>query len=256
MNTLSRAAITLALAVAGSFTATCGWADITLHIHYVLVNGDTVTRANYYGSKRVRATAPDGREYIFLVKEKRVAVIDHPSKTYWEGPMSAADSVVDSLNAVRYREVMSAVSDEQKAAWPQIVQSLNDSTQVQKTSDRRNIAGVSCERWTATAGSWMSHSRWVASTYRVPTYTREIQRILLSSVEEPMAKGFAKLLISTSDIDGLPLAASTTYRTMASSGSYSWETFRVDYDKIPESVWKVPSDYRRMQWSDVKPRKR
>lgn len=256
MRTLSRAGVALALALALLLTAACGFADVTLHIHYSLVNGDTVTRANYYTTNRMRATAPDGREYIFLVKEKRVAVIDHPSKTYWDGPMSAADSVVDSLNAMRYREVMSAVTEEQLAAWPKVTQSINDSIQLQKTSERRDIAGVSCERWTLTAGSWMTHDRWVAKDLAVANYPPEIQRILLASVQEPMAKAFVRLLIrANKEVDGLPLAVSTTYRTLASSGSYSWETFQVDHKKIPETAWQIPSDYRRMQWSDVKKRK-
>ena len=126
---------------------------------------------------------------------------------------------------------------------------------MQKTSERRDIAGVSCVRWTVTAGSWLTHDRWLASGLLVANYTPEIERILLASVQEPMAKGFARLLIRANESDGLPLAASTTYRTLASSGSYSWETFQVDYNKIPESAWKIPSDYRRMQWSDVKKRK-
>jgi len=256
MHTLFRAGVALALALAVSLTAACGWADVTLHIHYTLVNGDTVTRANYYTDKRVRATAPDGREYIFLAKEKHVTVIDHPSKTYWEGPMSAADSVVDSLNAMRYREVMAAVTAEQLAAWPQVTQSINDSLKMEKTSDQRDIAGFPCVRWTMTAGSRLTHDRWVASDLKVANLAPEIQRILLASVQEPMAKAFASLLIRAGDKeDGLPLAASTTYRTMASSGSYSWETFQVDRNKIPESAWKIPSDYRRMQWSDAKKRK-
>ena len=170
--------------------------------------------------------------------------------------MSAADAIVDSLNAMRYREVMSAVTDEQKAAWPQVMQSVNDSLQKQMTSERRDIAGYSCVRWTLTAGSWMTHERWVANDLVVANYKPEIERILLASVPEPMAKGFANLLIRANENDGLVLAASTKYRTMASSGSYSWETFKIDRNKIPESAWKVPSDYRRMQWSDVKKRTR
>jgi hypothetical protein len=251
VNSRLRAALVLVLVLAGTLTATGAWADTTLHIHFTLVNGDTVSRANYYTGKRMRATAPDGREYIFISKGKRVTVIDHPTKTYWEGSLATADSIVDSLNAMRYREVMSRVTEEQKATWPGIIQSINESIRVDKAWEQRKIAGYSCARWTVSAGSWMTNDRWVAAALLLPNYSPDFQRVLLASVANPLAKAYAKMVISATEIDGLVLASSATFRTPSTSGSYSWETYEIESTKIPDSVWKVPPDYRRMTWSDV-----
>lgn len=252
MNAISRSSVVLALAILGSLTATRAPADVTLHIHHTLVNGDTVSRPNYYTPKRMRATGPDGREYIYLAKDKRIAVIDHPTRTYWEGPMATADSIVDSLDAMRYREVLERVTEENKAAWPEFVAKLADSIQIKKEWERRDIAGYSCVRWTISVGSWMTNDRWVANALLVANYPQEIKGVLLTSVQDPLAKSLARVLISATEIDGLPLATSTTFRTPRQSGSYAWETYRIDVTKIPDTVWKVPADYRRMTWSDVK----
>ena len=104
------------LVAALALAATPAFADITVHAHYTLVSGDTVTRANYFSSHRTRMTAPDGREYLYDARKKRVAIIDHDLQAYWEGPVAQADSIVDSLNAMRYHEVMANVTDEKRAA--------------------------------------------------------------------------------------------------------------------------------------------
>ena len=92
MHVHNRLRLALVLVAAGMLAATCGWADTTLHIHFTLVNGDTLSRPNYYTQKKMRATAPDGREYIYIAKGKRVTVIDHPTRTYWEGPLEVHGS--------------------------------------------------------------------------------------------------------------------------------------------------------------------
>jgi hypothetical protein len=239
------------LASAAMLVATGAFADITVYARYTLINGDTLTRASYYSPKRMRITAPDGREYIFQSKEKRVGVIDHARQLYWEGPMSRADSIVDRLNAERYQELMANVTEDQKARWAALVSTLNDSIQVREAWEERKIAGYPCARWTTSVGSRMAHERWIARSLDVRNFSEDIQRIVLASVPDPLGSAFARMIIQASSVDGLPLATSATFRTLTVTGSYSWEAFRVGTDRIPDSAWEVPKDYRRAQWSDV-----
>jgi hypothetical protein len=121
--------------------------------------------------------------------------------------------------------------------------------------DHKEIAGYKCARWTVSTGTWMRNDRWVANSLLVANYPKEIQRVLLASVNDPLAKSYARLLLDATEIKGLPLAATTVFRTPGMNGTYSWETYQVDVTKIPDTVWKAPAEYRRMQWSDVKPKK-
>src|SRR5262249_51676071 len=66
-------------------------ADITVITRYSFINGDTLTRASYYAPKRVRVTAPDGKEFMFNRDNDSVTVINHAAKTYWTGPRALAD---------------------------------------------------------------------------------------------------------------------------------------------------------------------
>ena len=114
MISLSPKRIVCVLVAASALAAAPALADVTLHAHYTFMSGDTATRTNYYASHRMRMTAPDGREYLYDARKKRVAVIDHTIRAYWEGPMARADSIVDSLNAMRYRELMASVTAEKR----------------------------------------------------------------------------------------------------------------------------------------------
>src|SRR5258705_12932450 len=76
--------------------------DLTVHCRFHLLNGDSLTRANYYGDGRVRMTTSDGNEVIYDVKTKNVIYLNHAKKQFWKGPLDRANALVDSLTADRY----------------------------------------------------------------------------------------------------------------------------------------------------------
>ena len=246
------------LVAALALAATQAFADITLHAHYTLVSGDTVTRANYFSSHRTRVTAPDGREYMYEARNKRVAIIDHELKAYWEGPAAQADSIVDSLNVMRYHEVMANVTDEKRAAWVQLVASINDSIRVTKGWQDRLIADYHCTLVTVSAGPRMQNNRWMAAALSVPKYSAELERVVVASVPDVLGRAFAKMVIgAAAEVSGITLAADATYQTLTSSGHYAWETYWVESSsKIPDTAWTIPEGYRRLQWSDARKVKR
>jgi hypothetical protein len=54
------------------------------------------------------------------------------------------------------------------------------------------------------------------------------------------------LILKGRKLEGLTLAARTTFKTPTQEGGFSWEATRLDAAKIPDTVWEVPKDYERI----------
>ena len=220
-------------------------ADLTITGKYTLVSGDTLTRASYYTPKRVRVTAPDGREFVYNASAKQVMVIDHVKRIYWQGPVDQADSLANKLLLEKRKELKPQI-EANREQWMSIMSSINDSLRVGITEETRTIAGYPCTKWLMLAGSYMVHERWVARSLSVANYGPELEKIVMASMLDPLGRVLMKQLIAMRSTDGLPLASTTRFRTLTQSGSFEWEAISVSSQPIPKSVWEAPKDYNRI----------
>src|SRR5262245_30427482 len=113
------AGLLLALAVPAA-------ADITVIGRYTMLNGDTLSRASYYTSHRLRTLLPNGDEIIYDAKAKRVALVDHIRKVYWEGALADADSIATRLRAERVKGMTDTMSAETRAQWNTVYTELTE----------------------------------------------------------------------------------------------------------------------------------
>lgn len=221
-------------------------ADVVVLGSYTLVNGDTLTRASYFTSKRVRATAPDGREFLYDAKAKKVMIVDHRSRSYWRGPIERADSLASVILAQRGEELRPKVEANREQVMARL-QALNDSLRVFKTDETRTIAGYPCTKWVLSAGSTMTHERWVARGLDVADYSPELDRVIQASILDPLGRVLMRQLLAMRSQDGLPLAATTTFNTFTQSGGFSWQAISAVSAEIPKSVWEAPKGYHRIE---------
>ena len=231
-------------------------ADISVVGHYTFVNGDTATRTAYYSSKRARVTAPDGREFIYDTKAKRVTIIDHAEKRYYTGSLKEADSLASKLLLERRKELKPLIEANQER-WAQMMKGFNDSIVVHKDPElTRTIAGYPCTRWTMAASSYLTHERWVARGLSVANYGPELEKVMMATVLDPMGRQLMRMLVQmhgseTSEPEsgspGTVLGATTRFQTLSQSGSYSWEALKVESKAIPNNVWKAPEGYSKVQ---------
>ena len=221
-------------------------ADLTVVNRWTLVNGDTLTRANYYSQKRVRVTSPDGKEFMFDAKGKTVTVIDHGSRKYWTGPRAHADSVARKIMAAN-RE---GVPDEAKSdpvAWGEKIQAFNDSIRFEPGHKNRKIAGIPCDLWTVRIGSYLQNEQWNARSLTFPNYGPELQKTILATIKDPLGRALMEQIIESKEGQGTALAGRTTFLTLSREGSFEFEAQRIDNRKIPASAWAVPAGYERIE---------
>ena len=217
-------------------------ADLTVTVHYNLVDGDTLTRNSYYTRKRVRVTGVDGKEYMFNKSTDSVTVIDHATKRYWTGPRSQADSLARKImNANREGVPDEAVTD--PVAWGEKLEKFNNSIKVEATGKGRKIAGYPCDEWVLTAGEYLTNERWIARSLYVPDYGPEMQKVVMASIKDPMGRQLMRMMIGMRSKEGLALSGSAQFKTLAKEGSFSFETLKVKSGSIPASAWAIPEGY-------------
>jgi hypothetical protein len=222
-------------------------ADITVISHYAFTNGDTLTRASYYTTRRIRTTLANGDEIIYDHSARRIALVDHATKRYWEGPRTQADSIAMRIRAERVKAVAPPATPELWAQWTDIYSALTDSVRFGATGNQRKIAGYPCSEWVLTAGPYLRQERWVARALAEPDFSPEVQKVVLASILDPLAGELMTLVLQAYAVDGLTLAGRMSFKTLAQEGEMSWEALKVVSGRIPPQAWAVPRDYERWE---------
>ncbi len=239
---------TLAAGLAGLLlVALPARADITVLAHYTLANGDTLTRASYYTSRRIRTTLPTGDEIIYNDSNKRIALVDHAAKRYWEGPKAQADSIAARLRSERASALRDSLTPEKQAEWNEIYAALTESLSVGPTGRSRPIAGTPCSEWVLRAGPYLTQERWVARSLAMPDFSRDLEKVVVASIMDPLGKGLMRLVLQGRGVEGLALAGRIRFRTLGQQGDTSWEAIQVLSGKIAPGAWAVPAGYERWQ---------
>jgi len=235
------------LALVLSFASVCAVpaaADVTVTLKWTLVNGDTLTRANYYAHNKVRITAPDGREYMFDAKTDSVTVIRHDAQMYWTGHRAHADSMArEIMNANRQGVPSMEVTD--PVAWGERIAAFNDSIKIEPTGKRKKIAGYPTDEWVLTAGSFLHNEQWIARSLVMPNYGPEMKKTITAAIKDPLGRTLMRLLIDSKEKEGLALAAKTSFRTLSREGSFEYEAITAKSGKIPAAAWQIPQGYAR-----------
>lgn len=241
MFTRSRFRVTL-LAIGFAFgVALPAAADYTVVFKYTLIGGDTLTRANYYTNRRMRVTSPDGREFMFDRKSDSVTVINHKARTYWTGKRAVADTIAHRI--IKGNRIGVAEMAADTAKWNAMVTAFNDSIRVVRTYEQKKIAGITCDQYVLTAGSYLTNVRWIARSVDVANYGPELEKVVMASIKDPLGRQLMRLLIAARTKDGLPLAGRATFRTHGSSGNFQFEAVRLKSGEVPSVAWKIPDGY-------------
>jgi hypothetical protein len=217
-------------------------ADITVTTHYTFLGGDTLTRDSYYTNKRIRVTGPDGREFMFNSKTDTVTVIDHATKRYWTGPRALADSLATRL-IVANREGVPEEATADPVGWAEKLEKFNNSIKIEPAGKNKKIAGYPTNLWVLTAGDNLRSERWIARSLYIPDYGPEMQKTVLATVRDPMARALMRLMIGSRDKEGLALAGSTVVRTLDKAGAFEFEALKVKSGSIPKTAWNIPDGY-------------
>ena len=212
-----------------------------------MLNGDTLTYTSYYSTKRLRTILPNGDEVIYNDADKRIAIVAHDRKLYWEGPLAEGDSIAMKLRAQRVKAMTDTMSAETRAQWNSVYTALTEEVKIEATGRNRKIAGYPCSEWVLTAGPHLRQERWLARSLSLPDFSAEIEKVVQASMLDPLGRGLMKLVLQGRSANGLSLAGRMSVKTFQNQGEMSWEAVKVSSGKIPDEVWVVPTGYERWE---------
>ena len=221
------------------------FADITVVGRYTMLNGDTLTWSSYYSAKKVRTLLPNGDEVIYDAKAKRVALVDHARRLFWEGPLAEADSIAARLRAERVKGMTDTMTAETRAQWNTVYTELTENVKVEATGRTRKIAGYPCSEWVLSAGPYLRQERWLARSLSMPDFGPELEKVVQAATRDPLGRGLLKLVVQARSAKGLALAGRMSVKTFDHQGEMSWEAVKVLATKIPETAWALPQGYQR-----------
>jgi hypothetical protein len=232
----------MALLAAMLSAGAAGAQDLTVRCKFQFLNGDTLSRANYYGDGRVRMTMSDGNEVIYDVRTKAITYLNHAKKQFWKGALDRANALVDSLTADRYQAYLNA-SDEERQKWVAYVDKFNNSLKSESLDYVKKIAGKDCEGYKISVGKIMVHTRWICRDIAITDYIKDLDKISLLPMVDPVGRPIVRLITKAEKGLGLPLGSTTEIETPTQKGKFSWEAYTIDKRPIPDSVWQAPEGY-------------
>jgi hypothetical protein len=228
------------------FAARPAAAELTVITHYTLVSGDTLTRAAYYTPRRIRVTAPDGKEFMFDSKTDTLTVIDHAGKRYWQGLRNQADSIATRIMNSN-REGVPETAKTDPVAWADTLEAFNKSIHVEATEKRQKIAGYPCDEWVLTAGKYLRVEQWIARSLVVNNYGPEVQKAVMATIKDPLGRALMRLLLGMRTKEGLVLNGRVTFLTLKQEGSFHFEAVKVISASVPKTAWIIPDGYTKVQ---------
>ena len=154
---------TLALAVSVS----TAFADMTFTSKQTHNDGAPETAVSYVSAERVRMSQPEGNDIIFDLTSGDMTVIDRNKKQYWVMTKADWDAVAAKMKEVANSPEMQNLPPEVKQKMQAMMGGMM-AVNVEKTGNKRTVAGYKCDEYTITIGQFSKTTECVTNDLKLP----------------------------------------------------------------------------------------
>lgn len=241
-----RSAITtfalLALGVSSAF------ADLTFTMKQTKDGGAPENAVSYISAERVRMSQPEGSDILFDLTTGDMTVIDRNKKQYWVMTKSDWDAIAAKMKEVSNSPEMKNLPPEVREKMQAMMGGMM-AVNVEKTGNKRKVAGYNCDEYTVTIGQFSKTTECVTNELKLPTnvwarYTEFRDRLkTIASAMGPMAKNIESMQEQLKKVQGFPIQSTTTVSIMGRTSTSTSELESVKEGAIPASAWQIPAGY-------------
>ncbi len=231
MRKENRIALCLTLAfLLAAFAA--GAEDLTVISKIVPPRGQPTTSTQYFSASKIR-TSDGNVDTIVDIASGRMISIEHKKKRYYETSFEEVHEHFAQLEAMLESN-------------PMMEQMFGKATevQVQKTAEKRTIAGYECRKFLVTMGAKMTFEVWATSQIEVPLEYYDAQKMLYATMG-PMASRFEKMYDELKKIGGFTLATTIDSKLMGMQIHSESEAVEVRKGALPADAFEVPKGYKK-----------
>lgn len=247
---------TLGLVVAGTLlTIAVGPVaaeDLTIVFKETGGNGAGATTAQYYTSAKMRHNQGD-HDSIVEYATGKIIFIDNKKKEYWEATAAEFEAQMKKMNA-EMEKMNAQMANMPPAVREKMEQMMGGGGAVTVTKGgTKKIAGYDAQQYTVAMGQMMTMETWNTTALKLPVPEIDVKRFaslagntMGQMANNPMFKSMAKLGEEMKKIEGIALATNTTFKMMGKTNVTSREATEVKPGPVPDSVFGIPADYKKV----------
>ena len=202
-------------------------------------SGGSATTTQYITSEKIRSS--DGQnDSIIDLKSGTITVVNHKKKEYYVMTAEEMKAAFDQMAAQ-----MKQMEEQMKNAPAFLKKTMGGDVKVtvDKGTSPKKVAGYDCDHYVATMGDNGKAEYWVTRAIKPPTQYYDAFKIQMSALG-PAGQTMGKLFEEMKEIEGFPLANTTTFKMMGMNLNTSSEATEVKKGPVPASAFEVPAGYK------------
>lgn len=236
--------------------------DLTLVFKETTSKGSD-TSTQYFTKDRMRHNQGD-HDVIVEYATGKITNIDHKKKEYteinladMEAQMKAASAEMDKANA-QMKQQMESMPPAMREKMEKMMGGVAAAITVTKGGARK-VAGYDCQEYTVAMGQGMKTDSCNTTAIKFPVPDLELKRFsamggaMAGMANNPMFKGAAQMAEKMKEVQGFPLASTTTMAIMGKSTTTSREAVEVKQGPVDGSVFALPAGYKKVDPPAMKP---
>jgi hypothetical protein len=248
-----RCAILFAFAAAAQAAAA---EDLTI-TYKVTSDGPAVTATQYYSASKIRTS--DGKmDSIMDMAGGRILAIDHKKKEYSEITLAEIEAAMKDASA-KMNEAQQKMDEAMKNVPPAMREKMGKmmggaaagiaSSMTVTKGGTRTVAGYPCQEWTTSMGETMKSDTCNTTALQIPFDPAQFRKFqaMVNPAMMSMMKDMAKATEHLQQIQGIPLAETTSVKVFGRGTTTTKEATEVKKGPIPASAFEVPAGYKKVE---------
>jgi hypothetical protein len=223
--------------------------DLTIVTRFQEAGAPPRTGTTYVSADRMRVAQPDNQDFLAEFASGRLTMVDHGKKEYWTTTAAEVEAAMAKMQA-QFRQVEEQMKNMPPALREKMggmMGGLAAALEVKKAGPARTVAGYACETWTVHLGDMMTQEQCLTTQVRYPVQAWDaFKKVYSGMTAGPLGKGFADMYDRFKEMNGLPLATTSTMKVMGKTRTSSSEVTEVRRGSIPESAWALPAGYKKV----------
>jgi hypothetical protein len=256
---LAKRSVALAL---GAFALAAFAPAQDLTVVYKETGGKAGTSTQYFTKERMRTS---GAEHDSIVEYAtgKITSIDHKKKEYsevtlaeMEAQMKASAAEMEKASA-QMKQQMESMPPAMREKMEKMMGGVAEATTVTKGGTRK-VAGYDCQDYTIAMGQAVKTQTCNTTALKLPVPEIDYQRFAAMAspfkgmANNPMGKGMSQLAEKMKEVQGLPLAETTTVSILGKTQTSGREAVEVKQGPVDPSVFAIPAGYKKVSAPGLK----